>query len=207
MPTGALAVSLPSRAVNRIHNWYCNRESWKRHVREEVVPPAIDGLHLDNDVLEVGPGFGPGTEVLSERAERLTALEIDPDLAAALRERLGDRVDVVSGDGTAMPFPDGSFSAAACFTMLHHVPAAAMQDQLFAEVGRVLRPGGVFAGTDSVGGGFAFKLAHLGDINVPLDPATLGARLEDAGFERVSIDQGTGVAASTVRFRAYRPAG
>ena len=89
MPTGALAVSLPSGAVNRIHNWYCNRESWKRHVREEVVPPAIDGLHLGNDVLEVGPGFGPGTEVLSERAERLTALEIDPDLAAALRSACG----------------------------------------------------------------------------------------------------------------------
>ena len=193
--------------MNRIHNWYCNRDSWKRHVREEVVPPAIDGLDLGDDVLEVGPGFGPGTEVLSDRVERLTALEIDPALAAALRARLGDRVEVVDGDGTAMPFPDRSFSAAACFTMLHHVPAAAMQDRLFAEVGRVLRPGGVFAGTDSVGGGFVFKLAHLGDVNVPLDPASLGTRLEGAGFERVAIDRGPGAAAKTVRFRAYRPAG
>ena len=193
--------------MNRIHNWYCNRDSWKQHVREEVVPPAIDGLDLGDDVLEVGPGFGPGTEVLSERAERLTALEIDPELAAALRKRLGDRVDIIDGDGTAMPFADGSFSAAACFTMLHHVPAAAMQDQLFAEVRRVLRPGGVFAGTDSVGGGLVFKLAHLGDINVPLDPAKLGTRLEYAGFERVAIDHGPGAAAKTVRFRAYRPAG
>jgi len=193
--------------VNRIHSWYCNRDAWKQHVREQVVPPAIDGLDLGGDVLEVGPGFGPGTEVLSERAERLTALEIDPELAAALRKRLGGRVDIVDGDGTAMPFADGSFSAAACFTMLHHVPAAAMQDQLFAEVRRVLRPGGVFAGTDSVGGGLIFKLAHLGDINVPLDPAKLGTRLEDAGFERVAIDHGPGAAAKTVRFRAYRPAG
>jgi hypothetical protein len=43
--------------MNRLHHWYCNREAWKRHVREELVPPAIAGLELGEDVLEVGPGF------------------------------------------------------------------------------------------------------------------------------------------------------
>jgi hypothetical protein len=28
--------------VNRLHHWYCDREAWKRHVREELVPPAIE---------------------------------------------------------------------------------------------------------------------------------------------------------------------
>ena len=55
-------------AVNRVHHWYCNREAWKRHVREDLVPPALEGLELGDDVLEVGPGFGPATEVLAERA-------------------------------------------------------------------------------------------------------------------------------------------
>ena len=25
--------------MNRLHNWYCNRGAWKRHVREDLVPP------------------------------------------------------------------------------------------------------------------------------------------------------------------------
>ena len=135
--------------MNRAHHFYCSREAWKRHVREDLVPAALEEVELGDDVLEVGPGFGPATDALVERAERLTALEIDPHLAAALRERLGSRVEVREGDGADLPFPDGSFSGAACFTMLHHVPTRALQDRLFAEVRRVVRPGATFAGTDS----------------------------------------------------------
>lgn len=108
--------------VNRAHHWYCAREAWKRHVREDLVPPALTGLELGDAVLEVGPGFGPATDALADMVGRLTVLEIDRGLARALRTRLGEGVDVVHGDGTAMPFPDGTFSAATCFTMLHHVP-------------------------------------------------------------------------------------
>jgi len=57
-------------------------------VREELVPPVIAEIELGDEVLEVGPGFGPATEVLARRAGRLTALEIDPLLAAPLRARL-----------------------------------------------------------------------------------------------------------------------
>jgi SAM-dependent methyltransferase len=189
--------------VNRAHHWYCGREAWKRRVREELVPPAVDGLELGERVLEVGPGFGPATEVLANRAPRVTALELDPVLAASVRERLGGRVEVVDGDGTAMPFPDGSFSAAACFTMLHHVPSTRAQDRLFAEVRRVLRPGGVFAGTDSRGRGIGFALLHVGDTKVVIEPGDLERRLAAAGFERVSVRADR----DTTRFRAFRPGG
>lgn len=187
--------------MNRAHNWYCNREQWKRHVREDLVPPAIDGIELGDDVLEVGPGFGPGTEVLAARSGRLTALEIDAELAARLREQLGAEVEVIDGDATEMPFADGRFSAAACFTMLHHVPSPEAQDRLFAEVRRVLRPGGAFAGSDSVGRGLGFALLHIGDIKLLIDPEKLPQRLEDAGFERVAVESDD----ATTRFRAYVP--
>ena len=71
--------------MNRLHYWHCNREAWKRHVREELVPAAIDAVELGSDVLEVGPGFGPATEVLVVVTERLTALELDSVLAGRLR--------------------------------------------------------------------------------------------------------------------------
>jgi SAM-dependent methyltransferase len=184
--------------VNRLHHWYCSRESWKRHVREELVPPAIDGVELGSEVLEVGPGFGPATEVLAGRAEHLTALEIDPLLARPLRERFDGHVEIVEGDGTAMPFEDGRFSAAACFTMLHHVPSPEAQDRLFAETRRVLAPGASFVGTDSVGRGLGFALLHIGDTKVLIDPAGLPERLRKAGFEDVTVDTGR----DAFRFRA-----
>ena len=184
--------------MNRLHHWYCNREAWKQHVREELVPPTIDDVDLGEHVLEVGPGFGPATEVLSRRVPRLTALEIDPVLAAPLHERLGDRAEIVQGDGTDMPFADSTFTAAVCFTMLHHVPSPEAQDQLFAEVARVLRPGGSFAGTDSTGRGRGFALLHIGDTKVVLDPDELPARLADAGFENTTVRSDR----DTVWFRA-----
>ncbi|MBA3746976.1 MAG: class I SAM-dependent methyltransferase [Solirubrobacterales bacterium] len=186
--------------MNRMHHWYCDRDAWKRHVREDLVPAAIAGLDLGEEMLEVGPGFGPATEVLADRVTQLTALEIDPQLAGALRERLGARVRVVDGDATAMPFEDGAFSSAACFTMLHHVPSSAAQDQLFAEVRRVLRPGAVFAGTDSTGRGPGFALLHIGDTKVVIAPADLERRLAAAGFDDVSVSSDR----DTITFRARR---
>jgi predicted methyltransferase len=81
--------------------------------------------------------------------------------------------------------------------MLHHVPSPALQDRLFAEVRRVLRPGGVFAGTDSVTS-LPFRLMHVFDTMVLVDPDRVGARLEAAGFSRVSVRQ----AKTSFSFRA-----
>ena len=186
--------------MNRLHHWYCNREAWKRHVREDLVPPAVEGLDLGDEILEVGPGFGPATEVLAAGDGRLTALELDSGLAQALRERFDGRAEIVDGDATAMPFEDDRFSGAVCFTMLHHVPSPAAQDRLFAEVRRVLRPGAPFAGTDSTGRGVGFALLHIGDVKVVIDPADLPARLSAAGFEDVEVQAD----ADSFRFRARR---
>lgn len=189
--------------MNRLHHWYCNREAWKSHVREDLVPPAIDQIELGEEVLEVGPGFGPATEVLAAGSPRVTALEIDPVLSGRLRERLGSRVEVVDGDGTTMPFDDDRFSAAACFTMLHHVPSREAQDRLFAETCRVLRPGAPFVGTDSTGRGIGFALLHIGDTRVVIDPREMRARLASAGFEDVAVTSER----DFFRFRARTPAG
>ena len=79
---------------------------------------------------------------------------LSPGLARALAERLaGSNVDVAHADATSLPYPNGRFSAALSFTMLHHVPSVEAQDKLLAEVARDLRPGGVFAGTDSLDSG------------------------------------------------------
>jgi SAM-dependent methyltransferase len=174
--------------VNQQHLERCSSAEWAETVQRWIIPWVLDDVELGDDVLEVGPGPGRTTEVLVSMAPRLTAVEVDPALAAALAGRLaGPTLEVLQADATELPLPNDRFSAALSFTMLHHVPSAAGQDQLFAEVARVLRPGGTFAGTDSLASPELAEL-HVDDTYVPIDPAGLGARLERAGFAEVRID-------------------
>jgi ubiquinone/menaquinone biosynthesis C-methylase UbiE len=115
-------------------------------------------------------------------------VEIDAELATALATRMeGSNVEVVQGDATNLVFPDHRFTGAVSFTMLHHVPSAALQDALFAEVARVLRPGALFVGVDSHDSP-EFRDMHVDDICVPLDPAALEARLLAAGFATAVVE-------------------
>jgi ubiquinone/menaquinone biosynthesis C-methylase UbiE len=127
--------------MNRLHGVICSSRWWGRTVERELLPWGLSRLDLGEDVLEIGPGFGATTKVLAKRAGRLTVLELDPGYCERLRRELPERVRVVQGDATAMPFEDGRFSAVVCFTMLHHLPSPAAQDLLLGEAARVLRPG------------------------------------------------------------------
>jgi SAM-dependent methyltransferase len=185
--------------MNRYHRRCCRSPGWSAFMAGTVLPHALHGIDLGPRVLELGPGYGASTRPLAARARSLTVLEYDPLLAARLRAELGS-VRVVRGDATNMGFGAGSFSAVVCFTMLHHLPGAGAQDRLFAEAARVLRPGAVFAGTDSRSS-LRWRLIHLGDTCTPIDPGTLPGRLETAGFTRVAVDADEGL----VRFVAYTP--
>ena len=119
--------------MNAFHRWYCNSERWARRLQNELMPGVLQGFALGDDVLELGPGPGASTDWLRERCTRLTSVEIDPALAAALRTRLeGTNVTVIEGDATAMPLPDAAYDTVVSFTMLHHVPRG-RQDALLAE--------------------------------------------------------------------------
>ena len=187
-------------------NWYhqrlCRSPDWAAYMAGTVVPRALDGVPLGDRVLELGPGYGASTRPLAGRTKSLTALESDPRLARRLRAQLGDAVTVLDGDATDLAFGPATFTAAVCFTMLHHLPSSAAQDRLFAEAARVLVPGGVFAGTDSQPS-WRFRLIHLADTCHPVDPKTLAGRLTTAGFSHVKISTSHGV----VSFVAQTPAG
>ena len=185
--------------MNWFHRQVGRSGRWRRRVKG-LLPWALQGVELGDDVLEIGPGPGVTTDLLRGRARRLTALEVDAAAAASLERRLdGSGVRVVHGDGAAMPFADGSFSGVVAFTMLHHVPSAELQDRLLAEARRVLRPGGDFAGFDGTDS-FLFRLIHLGDTYTPVDPNRFGRRLEAADFAEVAVERGW----ARFRFRAAR---
>jgi SAM-dependent methyltransferase len=185
--------------MNAIHRKICQSDGWATAMRTQVLPWAVGDLPLDGDVLELGPGYGITTRWLADHGGRLTAVEVDPALAADLRRKFDGEVNIHDGDATALPFADNSFDAVVCFTMLHHVPSPAKQNELFAEAQRVLRPGGVFAGSDSRLS-LRFRIIHIGDTMVPVSPDTLPDRLTGAGFDEAKV----GVGKRSIRFRATR---
>ncbi|MBA8926675.1 SAM-dependent methyltransferase [Kutzneria viridogrisea] len=186
--------------MNLVHRKLCSSQYWARAVEKHGMPWALDGVPLGAHVLEIGPGFGATTRVLRKRVARLTAVEVDEASTEQLRAEFGDTVRVLHGDGADLPLPDNEFDSVVCFTMLHHVPSPALQDRLFAEAQRVLRPGGVFAGSDSRTS-FLFRQLHRGDTMVMVEPGGLPDRLLSAGFEGVSVLAKPGA----FRFSARKP--
>ena len=189
--------------MNRFHRRYCRSDAWARRLDTELLPWALEGVDVGGTVLEVGPGPGLTSARLSRRAGRYVAVEIDAALAriAAAAAPEGAPLHLVQGDATHLPLPDASIDLAVCFTMLHHVPSAAMQDALLAEVARVLRPGGVLAGSDSRSS-LRFRLIHVGDTMNLVDPRSLPDRLTRAGLVPTRVD----AARRAFRFSAHRPA-
>lgn len=188
--------------MNEEHLRLCASAEWAATVENEILPWALHGRELGDNVLEVGPGPGLTTAVLSRMVPSLTAVELDTELAAALAERMaGSNVEVVHADATTMPFENARFSTATCFTMLHHVPSPELQDRLMGEVRRVLRPGGVFIGVDSIQSPEWWEL-HRGDTCVPVDPAGLRARLLRVGFSDAEVELSTPAPPRRFRFAA-----
>ena len=187
--------------MNAEHLRICASPEWAETVRDRLIPWVTAGQDLGNEVLEIGAGPGLTTDVLRSLVPRLTALELDHALAAALAGRLnGTNVTVLEGDATAMPLDDGTFSAVTSLTMLHHVPTADLQDAVLAEARRVLRPGGLFFGADGTDTPERRAL-HEDDIFNPIDPEALPERLSRAGFIDVRVD----VNEDRFRFRARTP--
>lgn len=186
--------------MNERHLELCSSDEWADGLKRWIIPNALRDFDLGDDVLEVGPGPGRTTELLKELTPRLTAVEVDPGLAASLAARMaGTNVEVVHADATALPFADGRFSAVVSFIMLHHVPSAELQDNLFAEVARVLAPHGGFTGCDSLDGE-DFRELHVGDVCNPVPAEGLEERLKRAGFARAEVS----VNPYTMEFRAWR---
>jgi demethylmenaquinone methyltransferase / 2-methoxy-6-polyprenyl-1,4-benzoquinol methylase len=113
---------------------------WRRWATDEAaLPPG--GVALD-----VGTGTGDLALALAASAPGARVVGLDytaPMLrrapAKAARSPVGDRVTWVLGDGQRLPFPDGTFDAVTSAFVLRNF---ADLDAAFAEMARVVRPGG-----------------------------------------------------------------
>ena len=187
--------------MNEYHLEMLSSPIWAEMLERDLLPWIVSVGDLGEDVLEIGPGPGLTTDLLRKRTARLTAVEIESELADDLARRLaGTNVEVVNRSADHTGFSVGRFSSAACFGVLHHVETSTTQDQIFAEVLRVLRPGGLFVGSDGYDDERT-RQAHLDDLFVSIDPETLPERLENVGFTHVHVTRGQ----YDFRFDARKP--
>jgi ubiquinone/menaquinone biosynthesis C-methylase UbiE len=152
------------------------------------------GLAAGQRVLDVGCGIGgPARYVAATYGCRVVGIDLTEEycrVAALLAERvgLGDRVEYHPGSALAMPFADAGFAAA----YTEHV-AMNIQDKprLYAEVWRVLQPGGRFGIYDLLqgeGGDVIYPVPWARDAatSFVVRPDQLRGLLAGAGFEVVS---------------------
>ena len=115
---------------------------------EAALLKSLDSAGL-GALLDIGTGTGRIAELLGPRAKRVTGLDKSPEMLRLARTRLQDlpaeRLDLVQGDFTALPFAAQSFDTVVFHQVLHYAqdPAPAL-----TEAARVCRPGGTIAIVD-----------------------------------------------------------
>jgi ubiquinone/menaquinone biosynthesis C-methylase UbiE len=98
------------------------------------------------EVLEIGCGTGRFSRLLAQRAERVLALDLSPQMIRLAREgsKPYPNIDFVVGDAMTSEFPDDQFDCIATLTTAHHLPAEAF----LRKIRKALKPGGVFVCLD-----------------------------------------------------------
>src|SRR6266852_2841811 len=161
--------------MNALENWYCSTSFWRWLTRKRLLPWLLGRADLGNHLLEIGAGPGAATAELRKRVPRVTSLEYDYAFAARLARKNGNGASVVQGDAAALPFADRTFSSAVAVLVLHHLRSGELQDRAFAEVHRVLQPGGHFFAFEIPDGWFN-RVIHIKSTFVPIQPNALAAR-------------------------------
>jgi len=114
------------------------------HARQWI---RLAGARHGERALEIGCGLGKGARILAETMgfKKVFAFDLETRLIRwaikSLPKRLVSRISFFVGDAQALPFSDASFDAVVNYGIIHHVLD---WRRCIAEIGRVLKPGGVF---------------------------------------------------------------
>ncbi len=146
-------------------------------------------------IVELGCGGGRNAKALLKRysnaklvAVDYSALSVEKTKAYNRKLIAAGRCTVLQGNVKALPFADASFDLATAFETVYFWPGLS---DCFAEVCRVLKPGGTFLicnesdGTDETGLKFEKIIEGMKCHTVE----TLSSALKAAGFSSITVDR------------------
>ena len=117
--------------------------SQARYTLEPYIRPFARFDGTDKAVLEVGVGMGADhVEWAKSHPSRLVGVDLTPMAIERAHEHItlvGLTSELLVGDAENLPFSDETFDLVYSWGVLHHTPDT---ERAFAEVCRVLRPGG-----------------------------------------------------------------
>lgn len=153
-------------------------------------------------VLDVGCGGGANVRRLLALAENGHVTGVDVSEVSVAKSRSYNegaihrgQCDIIRGDVSALPFENGQFDVATAFETIYFWPGL---DQCFAEIYRVLRPGGIFlVANESTGEDEMIKtFAKVIDGLQPYTVEEIRGAMDRAGFSgiRADVDKKYGVA-------------
>jgi SAM-dependent methyltransferase len=109
-------------------------------------PFSLGELHPDEHVLDLGSGAGTDSLIAAQMVGtggRVTGVDMTPEMIATARASAAElgagNVDFVETEAERLPFADASFDVVISNGVIDLIPD---KDAVFAELHRVLRPGG-----------------------------------------------------------------
>ena len=157
----------------------------------EEVAAMLRGVDVaGRNVLEIGSGLGAASVTLVEKygAHSVLGVDVEAHLVEHSRERaraagLDERVRFRLVDPGPLPFDDGSHDMVFSKDAIVHIPDKAA---CYAEVLRVLAPGGVFVGSDWLRGG---EDTYTSDAREWLEFVHLDFRMETLEQTRRALER------------------
>jgi malonyl-CoA O-methyltransferase len=184
-----------ARAFGAASSHYDGAAQLQAEVRGELLSRLDTLREAPTAILDLGCGTGAAAESLKKRFSRarVVAADIAPGMVQATRRRsrFWRSFECVEADAHSLPMPDASFDVV--FTNLMLQWADPLDDAL-AQIGRVLRPGGLLLAS-SFGPETLQELrwawAQADDavhVNRFVDMLDFGAALQRAGFSEPVLD-------------------
>jgi malonyl-CoA O-methyltransferase len=185
-----------ARAFDRASGGYDAAAELQAHVRDELVGRLSELKVEPATVLDLGAGTGHSTRALKRKFPRalVIAADIAPGMLVQARQqsRWLRRFERVRADAYSLPFRHASVDLVFSSLMLQWCDDL---DAVFAEIARVLKPGGLLL-FSTFGPGTLAELREAwaaGDaasnhVNHFFDPQALGAALMHAGLAEPVLD-------------------
>lgn len=165
-------------------------------MRRQAIAPItrfLGGLDGAGTLLDVACGTGRTLAQLRRALPdvELTGLDLSPFYLEEAQRQLGDGIALVEGNAESMPLPDDAFDIVTSVFLFHELPRNARR-RVFAEMRRVLRPGGLVVIVDAVQREDAADIAYFidrfsCDLHEPFfqdySRDTLADALEETGFD------------------------